>query len=74
MQEHETLRTICTRCGKHNRVYPDLYNKTDSEIREEHVCDDCCGGEAVYTNSAGSPSTALTIDVVNPELVTEPRQ
>jgi len=74
MSEHETLRTICNRCGKHYRVYPDLYNKTDAEIREENVCRDCLGAGAVYTNHAGSPCTAITVDVVNPELVMEDRK
>jgi len=71
MSEHETLRTICVRCGKHNRVFPDLYNKTQKEIRSEHVCDDCLGAGSVYTNAAGSPSTSITVDPVNPELITE---
>jgi len=74
MQDHETLRTICTRCGKHNRVFPDLYERSDAEIRDGHVCRDCLGAGAVYMNRAGSPATAVTVDVVNPELVTERSQ
>jgi len=74
MTDYDTLRTICTRCGKHNRVYPDLYNKSNVDIRREHVCDDCLGAGTVYTNGAGSPCTSITVDVVNPELVTEGRQ